>query len=210
METTQRGFLVLADISGYTAFVTATELEHGPPIVAALLEAVIERIAPPLDVLGVQGDAVFALGVDGQVVPPAALLDVLRAGFAAFRARQRELDTDDSCDCRVCRGVLGLRLKIIGHHGAFLRQTIGGRTQAAGPDVILAHRLLKNGVGREDDYALFTRRAVESMDVDPVRAGFRAHTERYEHFGEIACFVLTAPLPGAGTPLIRHAQAGLA
>ncbi len=210
MATRQRGFLVLADISGYTAFVTATELEHGPPIVAALLEAVIARIAPPLDVLGVQGDAVFALGVDGRVVPPAALLDVVRAGFAAFRARQRELDADGSCNCRACRGVLGLRLKIIGHHGAFLRQTIGGRAQAAGADVILVHRLLKNGVGREDDYALFTRPALESMGVDPARAGLRAHTERYEHFGEIACFVLTAPLPAAEAPPSRHAQAALA
>ena len=55
MAETSRGFLVLADITGYTAFVTATELEHGPPIVAALLEEVIRRIAPPLDVLGIEG-----------------------------------------------------------------------------------------------------------------------------------------------------------
>src|SRR5205809_6357713 len=32
---TEDGALVLADISGFTAFVTATELEHGPPIIAA-------------------------------------------------------------------------------------------------------------------------------------------------------------------------------
>jgi hypothetical protein len=38
MGDTRQGFLVLADISGFTAFVTATELEHGPPIIAALLE----------------------------------------------------------------------------------------------------------------------------------------------------------------------------
>jgi hypothetical protein len=88
--------------------------------------------------------------------------------------------------------VSGLRLKIIGHHGAFLRQTIAGREQVAGPDVILAHRLLKNGLARHDDYALLTRSAVESMGVDPARAGLAARTERYEHFGEISCFVLTA------------------
>ena len=34
---------LLADISGFTAFVTATELEHGPPIIAALLEEVIRH-----------------------------------------------------------------------------------------------------------------------------------------------------------------------
>ena len=62
MGETNRGFLVLADISGYTAFVTATELEHGPPIVAALLEEVIGRISPPLDVLQVAARALQAYG----------------------------------------------------------------------------------------------------------------------------------------------------
>ena len=189
-DTTKRGFLVLADISGYTAFVTATELEHGPPIIAALLEAVIGRITPPLDVFQIEGDAVFALGVDGTVVPPASLLDVLRAGFEGFQARQRELEADDSCKCRVCAGVAGLRLKIIGHHGSYLEQTIGGRAQAVGADVILAHRLLKNGVARSDDYALLTRPALERMGVDPASVELREHTEHYEYFGDVPCFVL--------------------
>lgn len=200
MGQTNRGFLVLADISGYTAFVTATELEHGPPIIAALLEEVIGRISPPLDVVEVEGDAVFALGPDGTVVPPATLLDVLRSGFAGFRARQSELEADDSCSCRACCGVGGLRLKIIGHHGSFLRQTIGGRIQAAGPEVILAHRLLKNGVVRDDDYALFTRPALDSMGIDPSHAGLSPRTERYEHFGDVPCFVMAA------SPSTSHAD----
>jgi hypothetical protein len=195
MAETNRGFLVLADISGYTAFVTATELEHGPPIIAALLEGVIGRISPPLDVLEVEGDAVFALGPDGSVVPPATLLDVLRAGFAGFRARQLELEADDSCDCRVCRGVGGLRLKIIGHHGTFLRQTVGGRPQAAGADVILAHRLLKNGVASDQDYALFTRSALDRMGIDPSHRTLSPRTEHYEYFGEVPCFVMNAAAP---------------
>jgi hypothetical protein len=200
MGQTERGFLVLADVSGYTAFVTATELEHGPPIVAELLEAVIGGISPPLDVLQVEGDAVFALGLDGRVTPPAVLLDVLRAGFAEFRARRTALAADDSCACRACRGVGRLRLKIVGHHGGFLRQTIGGRVQAAGSDVILVHRLLKNGVARGDDYALFTRSALDSMGVDPARAGLAARTERYEHFGEVPCYVMSASPAGSAHP----------
>lgn len=199
MGDSSRGFLVLADVTGYTAFVTATELEHGPPIVAALLEAVIGRLSPPLDVLGVEGDAVFAIGVDGALSPPASLLGVLQAAFLGFRERQLELDADDSCMCRVCRGVVGLRLKIIGHHGAFLRQAVAGRLQAVGSDVILAHRLLKNGVARHDDYALLTRPALDTMGIDPIRAGLSPRTERYEHFGDVPCFVLGAP-PSRSAP----------
>jgi len=212
MGETNRGFLVLADISGYTAFMTATELEHGPPIIAALLEEVIGRICPPLDVLEVEGDAVFALGPDGTVVPPATLLDVLRSGFVGFRARQLELEADDSCSCRICRGVGGLRLKIIGHHGPFLRHTIGGRAQAAGPEVILAHRLLKNGVARDHDYALFTRPALDSMGIDPTHAGLSPRTECYEHFGDVPCFVMTADPSARQAEAVgaQEARAGLA
>jgi hypothetical protein len=66
---------------------------------------VIARIAPPLEVVGIEGDAVFALGVQGTVVPPATLLEVLRAGFAGFSERQRELEKDDSCTCAACCNV---------------------------------------------------------------------------------------------------------
>jgi class 3 adenylate cyclase len=189
MAETQHGFLVLADISGFTAFVTATELEHGPPIIAELLEEVIRRIAPPLRIEGVEGDAVFALGVHGDVLPPASLLEVMQAGFAGFREKQRQLEADDSCACGACRGVGRLRLKAIGHYGTFLAQTVGGHAQTAGADVILAHRLLKNGVRPDAHYALLTRPAVTYMDVDPSRLGFTTHTERFEHFGEVECFV---------------------
>ena len=47
MTMTQDGALVLADISGFTAFVSATELEHGPPIIAELLEEIMRT--PVLD-----------------------------------------------------------------------------------------------------------------------------------------------------------------
>lgn len=184
------GFLVLADISGFTAFVTTTELEHGPPIVAALLEEVIQRISPPLEIQELEGDAVFALGPDGTLVPPAILLEVLYAGFTGFRSRQREMEADESCPCNACRGVRRLRLKMICHYGTFLRQTVGGRVQAAGSDVILVHRLLKNRLGKKNAaYTLFTRPALHSMDVDPVRAGLFAHVERDEHFGDVECFI---------------------
>jgi hypothetical protein len=189
MAQTQHGFLVLADISGFTAFVTATELEHGPAIVAALLDEVIRRISPPLQIEGIEGDAVFALGVHGQVLPPASLLEVMQAGFAGFREKQRELEADDSCSCGACCGVGRLRLKAIGHYGTFVAQTVGGRAQTAGPEVILAHRLLKNGVRPDAHYALLTRPALNYMELDPARLGFAPRTERYDHFGDVECFV---------------------
>ena len=186
---TKSGFLVLADISGFTEFLTSTELEHGPPIIAELLEEVIRRISPPLDIHGIEGDAVFALGPDGTVLPPASLRAILRAGFEGFRAKQRELAADESCDCNCCRSVDKLRLKAVGHYGPFYQYEIGGRLQVAGPNVILVHRMLKNGVPERSDYALLTSPAVRHMELDPTGIGMRPHVESYEHFGDVECFV---------------------
>ena len=186
---TEDGVLVLADISGFTEFVTATELEHGPPIIAALLEEVIEKLAPLLEIQEVEGDAVFALAPDRAIAPRTTLLDVLDQAFAAFKTRQREFEADETCGCRACRSVGSLDLKIVAHHGRFLRQLVGGRSQVAGSDVILAHRLLKNGLDQKRAYLLLTQAALEWVGLDPSTTELTPHVERYEHLGDIRCFV---------------------
>src|SRR5437016_419116 len=182
------GVLVLADISGFTAFVTATEIEHGPPIIAALLGEVMRQLSPPLEIQEVEGDAVFALGPDRALVPPARLLSVLDEAFVAFRSRRREMQADETCGCRACRSVGSLDLKIVAHHGRFLRQLVGGRGQVAGPDVILAHQLLKNGIAKRA-YLLLTESALRWLGVDEAEPGLAMHVERYAHLGDVRCFV---------------------
>lgn len=203
---TEDGVLVLADISGFTAFVTATELEHGPALVAELLGEVMRRLSPPLEIQEVEGDAVFALGPDRVLAPPATLLDVLEDAFVAFKSRQRELQADESCSCHACRSVGSLDLKIVAHHGRFLRQMVGDRSQAAGANVLLAHRLLKNDLVGRRAYLLITEAALRWAGVNPIQAGLVAHTERYEHFGDVRCFVrdlgpAESPAPGAWAEL---------
>lgn len=185
----ENGVLVLADISGFTAFVTATELEHGPPIIAALLEEVIGKLSPPLEIQEVEGDAVFALGPDRVLVPRAGLLDVLEGAFVAFRHRQQEMQANETCSCNACANIAVLDLKIVAHHGSFLRHAVGGRSQVAGVNVILAHRLLKNRLGAKRAYLMLTEAALRWIGVDPTRAGLVAHTERYDHLGDVRCFV---------------------
>src|SRR5712692_3236 len=93
------GFLILADISGFTAFVTATELEHGAPVTGELLETVMQRLAPPLEIQELEGDAVFAIGADRLVdshLVPTVLLDT----FRGFRDLQHRIALDDTCSCR--------------------------------------------------------------------------------------------------------------
>jgi uncharacterized protein DUF2652 len=184
----ETGFLVLADISGFTAFVTATELEHGAQITAALLERVMHRLSPPLEIQELEGDAVFAIGRDAIVrdggVLPVALVDA----FAAFKDEQRKMASDESCSCGACRAVPSLDLKLVTHHGRFVRQKVGGRSRVAGPDVILVHRLLKNPAGG-GAYLLLTAPALERVGRHPAIANARPLHTSYAYFGDVPCFV---------------------
>jgi hypothetical protein len=67
---------------------------------------------------------------------------------------------------------------------------VAGRPQLSGAAVILAHRLLKNGLARTPEYLLLTEAALGGMDIAPASLGLIAQTERYEHLGEVRCFVV--------------------
>src|SRR3989441_7773911 len=200
MPSTDRpesGFLVLADISGFTAFVTATELEQGAEVRGVLRAGVREALSPPLEIQELEGDAVFALGPDDAEGADRRLLEAFGRAFAAFGERRREISLDTSCACRACLGVLGLSLKLIVHHGSFLRQGVRGRSRVAGPGIILAHRFLKNDV-EPTTYVLFTGAAVERIGIDPVASGMRRYTGKYAHFDDVDCFVISLDRVGRG------------
>src|SRR2546427_13303296 len=55
----REGHLLLADISGYTEFLTGTELEHAHEIIRELTALIRERLAPPMRFVKREGDAVF-------------------------------------------------------------------------------------------------------------------------------------------------------
>jgi len=185
----ESGFLVLADISGFTKFVTATEIEHGAETTGVLLADVIAALEPPLEIQELEGDAVFALGPDRAARSDAELIESFGRALVAFRRRQVEMSLDESCRCRACAGVLTLRLKVIVHHGSFVRQSVAGRSRVAGPDVILVHRLLKNDV-EPATYVLFTGTAVQRIGIDPTATGMQPYSGAYTYFGEVEGFVV--------------------
>jgi hypothetical protein len=192
---TESGYLVLADISGFTAFVTATELEHGAEVTGVLLADVMAALSPPLEIQELEGDAVFALGPDAG--EDRRLIEAFDRAFAAFGERRREIASDTSCACRACRGVLGLSLKLIVHHGSFMRQLVRGRSRVAGPDIILVHRFLKNDI-EPATYVLFTEAAAERLGIDPKASALRRYTGRYAHFDEMECYVIALDRAGGG------------
>ncbi|MEA1903394.1 MAG: hypothetical protein U9N56_07700 [Actinomycetota bacterium] len=59
-----RGFLLIADITGYTSYLGASEIEHAQGTLTDLLELLVEHVRAPLVVSQLEGDAVMSYGFD--------------------------------------------------------------------------------------------------------------------------------------------------
>jgi len=188
----ETGTLVLADLSGYTAYLSRSELEHAPAIAGDLLETIVGRLDPPFRLAKFEGDAAFLFVEDGRA-DGSLLVDAVEASYLAFRRRLRSIDQATSCDCNSCRLAPRLDLKLIVHHGSYIRTRIAGLNELAGSDVIIAHRLLKGtaaaAAGRTG-FALFTASAVDALGLDPERLRLSPAEESIEHFGRVATYTL--------------------
>lgn len=185
----EHGFLVLADISGFTRFLAGTALEHGPRVIADLLGTVAAQLSPPLEIQEIEGDAVFTLGSEQDLAEPATLLAIVERAFIAFKQRQREMVLDVACTCQACSSIPSLNVKFIGHYGSFIRQSIAGRAQVSGSDVIVVHRLLKNRVEGSRGYLLLTEPASIRAGQDPNDPAIRSHVEELDALGQVRCSV---------------------
>jgi hypothetical protein len=64
--TPETGFLVIADLTGYTAYLSRSELEHAPAIAGDLLETIVGRLDPPFRLAKFEGDAAFLFVEHGR------------------------------------------------------------------------------------------------------------------------------------------------
>jgi len=184
--------LLLADLSGYTAYLAASEPERAPAMAADLVETVVRQLRPTFRLEKLEGDAAFMVAPLEKLTGE-ALLAAIDATTAAFRARLRSMAQATTCTCEACRRIPELDLKFVVHVGSVVRQRVAGRMELAGTDVIVAHRLLKAespamfGFVR---YALLTDAVVASFGLDPAALGLRAGVERFDYLGEINVHLL--------------------
>src|SRR6266536_2604995 len=143
---TQSGYLLLADISGFTSFVAQTEIEHADIALAFLLETIVEKINRLLTISQLEGDAVFAYIEESKLQEAKFLLALIDQTYLAFREKALALYSQATCPCRACRALPTLDLKFLVHHGGFIVQQVAGIRDLLGTDVNLIHRLAKNHV----------------------------------------------------------------
>lgn len=189
-------YLLLADISGYTAFMANVERAHGVDfgagipagfsVLGELLDAVIEGVQPDFAVAKLEGDAVFAVVLATALdTRGSEILDRLRALYQVFRARRDIARDARDHVCTACPVVGTLDLKMVLHRGQVVRQTIGSQTELLGPAVNVVHRLLKNSVHTRlgyRPYLLLTDAAASGLHL--MESGVE-HTETYLDVGDV-------------------------
>jgi len=182
MDTkTQHGYLVLADISGFTSYLAGVELEHAHEILTELLELIVERFQSVLTISKLEGDAVFAYAPLAKVPRGETLLELIEATYVTFRDRVEAIRRRTTCECNACSALPKLDLKFLAHHGSYIVQNVAGLNELVGTDVNMVHRLLKNHVGEATGwraYALFTEAVLDHIGVRPER--MNPQTETYD------------------------------
>ena len=182
------GYLLIADISGYTAFLTSSEQEHANPILHSLLTALVEQVGDPLRFWRMDGDAVLAYSTDEQFPSGEIFLTICENLYNRFASLQRDIVANTSCPCRACANDENLDLSILVHYGSFDEMKFGPMTDISGADVILVHRMSKTEVKAEtgiSSYALFSEEAINAMDND---AALTKYSQAIEHFGDVSMY----------------------
>jgi uncharacterized protein YndB with AHSA1/START domain len=178
---------VIADISGYTSFLAAAELDHAQDIVADFMDTVVKALRPPFRLAKFEGDAAFVYAV-GERLDGSLLQDTIEQAYCKFRRRRRDIKQASACMCKACAAMDDLDFKFVIHHGEMVKQKMGGREELAGSDVILVHRLLKNGVSEEFGhraYALYSDACIRTMGIDAIAQGLVEHRETVDSIGEV-------------------------
>ena len=184
--TAHKGYLLIADISGYTAFLTSSEQDHANPILHSLLTSLVEQVGEPLHFWRMDGDAVLTYSTGQDFPSGEVFLTICENFYNAFATRQRDIIANTTCPCRACANVTNLDLKIMAHHGSFEEMKFGPATDISGSDVILVHRMAKTDVKAVTgirSYALFSEAAVKAMDID---AALTPYSQEIEHFGDVS------------------------
>ena len=184
----EKGFLVVADISGYTRFLAETELEHANGIVKDLFDSMIPTFKNSVTISKFMGDAIFGHAENIAYEKSQFMIDFAKRVYNNFSDKKDIIKINTDCNCNACKHMDELDLKIFIHHGEYMVQKINDSEELLGSDVNTIFRLMKNNVVQEtgiEAYLLVTESAVKAMELEFDSASDLSGSEKYEHVGEI-------------------------
>lgn len=192
MSKTQHGYMIIADITGYTAFLSGSELEHAEDSLRSLIGLLIEQTQVPLLISRLEGDAVISYADKRSILQGQTLVEMMESTYVAFKRAIELMVLNTTCTCNACRNISNLDLKFFVHYGTYMLQQLPAYTELIGTDVNTVHRLTKNSIKEKigcEAYVAYSEAAVEALQIQELAKTMAAHTEEYDHIGAVNMFV---------------------
>lgn len=191
----ESAFFCVPDITGFTKFIATTDINFSREVIPALLRKLIDSNILKMKIGEIEGDAIFfyKTGRLPSVSRVAAQCISLYKTFSDFIS---SVKTEDPENYERYLADSQLGLKIIIHFGSISTANIKGRTKLLGEDVIIAHKLLKNGIN-DYNYILLTDKYLSKIkDRNNLQQWFhweelRTGSETYEYMGEVGYRYIT-------------------
>jgi Protein of unknown function (DUF2652)/Activator of Hsp90 ATPase homolog 1-like protein len=192
-SSTRTGFLVVADITGYSAYLNDSELEHAQDVLKELLDLLIDNAKAPLVLAGLEGDAVLSYTIDSERFQGQAFVEMIEHTYVSFKRAIDLMVMNTSCQCNACANINNLDLKFFVHHGEFVLSNLRGREEMVGSDVNLIHRVMKNHIAEETGYrayTLYTDAAVDKLGLEGFGEELTKYSEEFDNAGVVAGLVM--------------------
>jgi hypothetical protein len=148
--------ILIPDISGFTTFMTTTELSHSSMAINMLIDAIVNAADKQYEVSEIEGDAVLLIRQDPAPTKK-EILDNCLSIFHAFHFQRTWMQQHTLCPCKACIALDQLTLKFVVHHGPLAEIRVGKFVKHSGREMIVAHRLLKNSIN-DNEYLLVTNK----------------------------------------------------
>lgn len=177
--------ILIPDISGFTAFMTNTELGHASRAINMLIEAILDAVGDEYEVSEVLGDAVLLIKKGPAPSKREISATCLRI-FHAFHYKRKWIAQHTICPCGACQAMIKLSLKFVVHHGPLAEMKVGRFVMQSGAEMIVAHRLLKNSINN-NEYLLMTEKLLQQAadSAESVDMEWSTASDEYDSIGKI-------------------------
>lgn len=177
--------ILIPDISGFTEFMTTTELTHSSHALNYLIDAILNAVGDEFEVAEIEGDAVLLIK-KGQPPSKREIRDFCMKIFNAFHYQRKWMQQHTICPCGACMAIINLTLKFVVHYGPLGEIKVGRFVKPSGTEMIVAHRLLKNSINN-NEYLLLTEKFLQQMpdERDEEEMEWISSSEEYPAIGKI-------------------------
>lgn len=180
--------ICIPDISGFTEFMSATDSDISSRVIPSLLNKIIYSNNIGLKVSEIEGDAVLFYKT-GDLPSVNKLVNQCVLFYKQFY-KELDLLKNKHNDKLIVNIPETLGLKIILHYGQDVDIVqIGKHIKLIGEDVVIAHKLLKNDIPK-NDYLLLSDELLKQYDLNDLNdeaywSKLKKGGNIYEHLGEV-------------------------